>query len=395
MFWNSLDNLGLFMGKSKKKSVLPRAAQPRSASRLSTSLVPVSNEQTLEVMNSVAPGVIGVPRQNWDGCPDSMVGSTQHVNGFAPGVALPGGLGQGVPSSVSPAPGIPLSLDSDCTRVNSLIPTVPSHDLPPTCSFHHSDICPLSPEDFGELRDIWKLCLIGYTIGRTPGYTILGKYMANAWNCNATLHIHDSGWLIFQFSSASDMGRVLRRGPYSVQGKPLVLKPMPPYFDFGKPDMSSVPVWVRLLNLPLECWSPACLSKISSVIGKHIRCDDLTLSMSRVSFARVMVEVTLTDDLPHSISLSMPDGTIINQKVIYEYKPRFCSFCCITGHTSNVCQKLNSCAEGTSTSGKLKRASGLPSPADDIVQDTGDSYLHPVGVASGSRDAIQGGKSLS
>jgi hypothetical protein len=193
MFWNSLDNLGLFMGKSKKKSVLPRAAQPRSASRLSTSLVPVSNEQTLEVMNSVALGVIGVPRQNWDGCPDSMVGSTQHVYGFAPGVALPGGLGQGVPSSVSPAPGIPLSLDSDCTRVNSLIPTVPSHDLPPTCSFHHSDICPLSPEDFGELRDIWKLCLIGYTIGRTPGYTILGKYMANARNCNATLHIHDSG----------------------------------------------------------------------------------------------------------------------------------------------------------------------------------------------------------
>jgi hypothetical protein len=170
---------------------------------------------------------------------------------------------------------------------------------------------------------------------------------------------------------------------------------MPPFFNFGKPDMSSMPVWVRLPNLPLECWSPACLSKISSVIGKHIRCDDLTLSMSRVSFARVMVEVTLTDDLPHSISLSMPDGTIINQKVIYEYKPRFCSFCCITGHTSNVCQKLNSCAEGTSTSGKLKRASGLPSPADDIVQDTGDSYLHPVGVASGSRDAIQGGKSLS
>ena len=316
------------------------------------------------------------------------------VYGFSPGVALPGGFGQGMPPSVSPIPGIPLSpVDSDCSRVNSLLTTVPSYDLPPTCSFHHSDICHLLPEDFGELRDIWKLCLIGYTIGRTPGYTILGKFMANAWKCNATLYIHDSGWLIFRFSSATDMGRVLRREPYSFQGKPLVLKPMPPYFDFGKPNMSSVLVWVRLPNLPLECWSPACLSKISSVIGKHIRCDDLTLSMSRVSFARVMVEVHLIDDLPHSISLSMPDGTIINQKVIYEYKPRFCSFCCITGHTSNVCRKLNPGAEGSPASGKLKRASDLRSPAEDIGQDTGDYGLQPVELASGSREALQEVKS--
>ncbi|KAJ6907499.1 hypothetical protein NC651_018036 [Populus alba x Populus x berolinensis] len=68
--------------------------------------------------------------------------------------------------------------------------------------------------------------------------------------------------------------------------------------------------------------------------------------MSRVSFARVMVEVTLTNDLPCSIRLSMPDGTIINQKVIYEYKPRFCSNCRIAGHTTNVYQKLHLGAEG-------------------------------------------------
>jgi len=65
----------------------------------------------------------------------------------------------------------------------------------------------------------------------------------------------------------------------------------------------------------------ACLSKISSVIGKPIRCDDLTLSMYRVSFARVMIEVNLSNNLPCSISLSIPDDIIIKQRVIYEYKP--------------------------------------------------------------------------
>jgi hypothetical protein len=127
--------------------------------------------------------------------------------------------------------------------------------------------------------------LIGYSIGKTPGYTILGKFMAHVWKCNVTLHLHDSGWLVFRFSSEVDMLNVLHRGPYSVQGKLLVLKPMPPYFDFGKPDLSSAPVWLRFSNLPLECWLQACLSKISSVIGKPIRSDNPTNYMSRVSFA--------------------------------------------------------------------------------------------------------------
>ena len=88
---------------------------------------------------------------------------------------------------------------------------------------------------------------------------------------------------------------------------------MLPYFDFGKPDILFVPVWVRLPNLLLECWSSACLPKISNVIDKPIRCDDLTLSMSQVSFAKVMIEVDLSVDLPRSISLSMPDRTIISK----------------------------------------------------------------------------------
>ncbi|KAL9400876.1 hypothetical protein Peur_004725 [Populus x canadensis] len=124
----------------------------------------------------------------------------------------------------------------------------------------------------------------------------------------------------------------------------------------------------------------ACLSKINSVIGKPIRCDDLTLSMSRVPFARVMIEVNLSNDLPCLTSLSMLDGTIIKQRVIYEYKPRFCSFYCITGHTSNVCQKLHSGVEDTSASGMIKQASDLSSSTDDIGQATGDCCLNPVGV---------------
>jgi hypothetical protein len=107
--------------------------------------------------------------------------------------------------------------------------------------------------NFGELRDIGKLCLIRYLIGKTFGYIVIGKFMLHLWKCNVTLNLHDSGWLVFRFSSEADMLKVLRRCPYFVQGKPLVIKPMSSYFDFGKPDMSFVPVWIRFPNLLLEC----------------------------------------------------------------------------------------------------------------------------------------------
>jgi hypothetical protein len=57
-------------------------------------------------------------------------------------------------------------------------------------------------------------------------------------------------------------------GPYSVHGRLLILKIMPEFFDFDTSDMLWMPIWIRFPNLPLQCWSPLCLSKLASVIGK-------------------------------------------------------------------------------------------------------------------------------
>jgi hypothetical protein len=50
-------------------------------------------------------------------------------------------------------------------------------DLTHIHSSNNSDSCSLLTEDFGKLRDIRKLCLIVYSIGKTPGYILfLGIY---------------------------------------------------------------------------------------------------------------------------------------------------------------------------------------------------------------------------
>ncbi|KAJ6917772.1 hypothetical protein NC652_019947 [Populus alba x Populus x berolinensis] len=112
---------------------------------------------------------------------------------------------------------------------------------------------------------------------------------------------------------------------------------MPEYFSFGKDEMACVPVWVKFPNLPLKCWSPRCLAKIASKLGTPIQSDQLTCNMLRISYARVLVELDLSVDLKSSIAINLPNGTTLNQPVIYETLPRFCTLCKVLGHKTGAC----------------------------------------------------------
>jgi hypothetical protein len=165
------------------------------------------------------------------------------------------------------------------------------------------------------------MSLVGYIAGRSPGFKGLQNLIINTWHCEASLTIHDSGWLIFKFANEEDKLNVLSGGPFLVYGRPLILRAMPEYFDFSSSDMHSVPVWVKFPNLPLKCWSLKCLSKIASVLGKLVQSDMLTSSMSRLSYTRVLMEVNLLSDLPYSIKVTLPNGSILHQQVVYETLP--------------------------------------------------------------------------
>jgi hypothetical protein len=94
---------------------------------------------------------------------------------------------------------------------------------------------------------------VGYISGKSPGYRALYNIISNVWKREATLTIHESGWLVYRFKTEEAKLSVLRGGPYLVYGRPLVLRPMTKFFDFSSAEMSRVPVWVKFPNLPLCC----------------------------------------------------------------------------------------------------------------------------------------------
>nr|TKR99522.1 hypothetical protein D5086_0000192240 [Populus alba] len=66
--------------------------------------------------------------------------------------------------------------------------------------------------------------------------------------------MHDSGWLIFDFSSESEMLDVLGAGPYVIFGRPLVLQIMSDFFDFRFNKLTTMPTWQLVYeSLPRFC----------------------------------------------------------------------------------------------------------------------------------------------
>ncbi|KAJ6880841.1 hypothetical protein NC652_034010 [Populus alba x Populus x berolinensis] len=187
---------------------------------------------------------------------------------------------------------------------------------------------------------VWKdLFYARYIAGKNPGYKALNGIISSVWKCEASLTIHDSGWLSTDSAIRRTKLYVLSDGPYLVYRKPFILHPMTRFFYFSNEEMSRVLVWVKFPNLPLCYWSPFCLSKIASVLGKPIQSDHMTSTLSRLSYAHVLVEIDLRKDLQHFVEISLPFGPTLYQKAIYEALPKFCNYCNVIGHTRLLCSK--------------------------------------------------------
>lgn len=93
-----------------------------------------------------------------------------------------------------------------------------------------------------------------------------------------------------------------------------------------------IPIWINLPLLEWEFWGLDCLSAIASVVGKPLFTDQCTKSRSRLSFARILVEMEIGGEFPSTITLEDADGNQFQQKVVYEWKPEKCSRCNLFGH---------------------------------------------------------------
>ncbi|KAI3870072.1 hypothetical protein MKX03_017942 [Papaver bracteatum] len=147
-----------------------------------------------------------------------------------------------------------------------------------------------------------------------------------------------NGHFLLQFSSDEDKIRVLETsGLLHIEGKTLVFQKWDWKLKFDKVEMlKSVPVWVKIYNLPLFLWNSSFLSKVGSALGVPICADQTTLKQQRLNYARIYIQVVSSKPLLDTLLISVK-GIDYLLNLEYDWKPLRCTYCFTFGHIESKC----------------------------------------------------------
>ncbi|XP_043687851.1 uncharacterized protein LOC122639080 [Telopea speciosissima] len=197
--------------------------------------------------------------------------------------------------------------------------------------------CPA--DDLDEEKARGDAALVAYVFGQRPSFSSMKRYALEKWAHVGAVEVYglESGIFIFDFQDASLSRQILNEGPWTLGSRPLILRPWSSNVSLTKKEETLLPLWVRLYGLNLHFWGNRSLGCIASVIGKPICMDQRTAQRERLSFARLYVLVSATDGLPDLIPISLEDGSVLQQPIVYEWAPPHCSACKVFGHSTSSC----------------------------------------------------------
>ncbi|KAI8544134.1 hypothetical protein RHMOL_Rhmol08G0272100 [Rhododendron molle] len=193
----------------------------------------------------------------------------------------------------------------------------------------------MKPIHLSENRALkWKNAIVGCFVDKRLSYVQVRSWAQRVWKIDAKDVVTlDNGFFVFNFRDATALDYILENGPYFYGGKHIVIKKRHPGMHLTKGAFSSVPVWVKLYNVPLESWTEDALS----YIGNPLYLDDFTQDRSRLTFARVCIEVDAAKEIPKSFVVNLGYGEPYEIRVEVPWKPQACHICKIFGHSTSAC----------------------------------------------------------
>ena len=162
---------------------------------------------------------------------------------------------------------------------------------------------------------------------------------------------------------------MLENGPWNLACRPLILRIWKPGMDTFNDQLNSLPIWVKFFNIPLEYWTGTSLGYIASVVGLPLHLDTPTKNHSRLSFARICIEVDVNCEFPKSALLDLGNGMYSTIRIEYPWIPQTCSHCKVFGHSRVNCHVVKGSDHNgfVPASGYVKVADSTPVSGSDSV----------------------------
>lgn len=192
----------------------------------------------------------------------------------------------------------------------------------------------------------FKHCVVGTFTKGSKSYKEVSEFAFQFWGKKGLQKVYqkDTHTFVFHFDGMVSRDDVLTRGTWYVGRRPMVVtcwgsKP-------GKDNITSMPLWIKLTNIPDSYWTEEGLSYLASAVGKPLGADNLTSKLELLPFARMQVLYTLGDTLPTEILASVLDPfteekSVVKVAVSYPFRPLFCTGCKSLGHTVGACPSVS------------------------------------------------------
>lgn len=95
-------------------------------------------------------------------------------------------------------------------------------------------------------------------------------------------------------------------------------------------------IWCNLIGLPIHLFDTSALFAIGKLLGNPIQFDQATATKSRLSFARICVEIDITKPATEEIILDIC-GKETAKQIKWDKIPAYCDDCKHVGHTRSTC----------------------------------------------------------
>ncbi|GKF10015.1 zinc knuckle CX2CX4HX4C containing protein, partial [Tanacetum coccineum] len=114
--------------------------------------------------------------------------------------------------------------------------------------------------------------------------------------------MNSKGFFFFKFDSHAGLEAILEGGLWLIRKYLIILKKWSMDTRLLKEELTRIPIWVKLHDVPIQVFEEDGISLISMFIGKPVMLDSYTSSMcndswGRSSFAQCLIEVNSEADL--------------------------------------------------------------------------------------------------
>lgn len=180
-----------------------------------------------------------------------------------------------------------------------------------------------------ELCSPWQDALVIKLMGKHLGYNIMKEKLTKLWRLMGGFDIMDvdNGFYMVKFVVAEDREKVVSGGPWMVFDHCLAVTNWSPDFASPNAKIEHTLVWIRFPGLNLLYYDESALMVMAAAVGKPVKVDNNTLKVERGKFARICVEIDLTQPVVGKVWLN---GHWY--KVEYEGLHLICASCGCYGH---------------------------------------------------------------